>query len=54
MRCQREIQRIPTSIMAKTLKQFEGSSAQAVAKNRHPGWPALLHLVDQKDPTWKL
>ena len=40
--------------MAKTLEQFEGGSAQAGAKNRHPEWPALLRLVDQKDPTWKL
>ena len=49
-----KLQRIPPSIMAKTLEQFEGGSAQAGAKNRHPEWPALLRLVDQKDPTWKL
>ena len=48
-----KLQRIPPSIMAKTLEQFEGGSAQAGAKNRHPEWPALLRLVDQKDPTWK-
>ena len=49
-----KLQRIPPGIMAKTREQFEGGSAQAGAKKRHPEWPALLRLVDQKDPTWKL
>ena len=40
--------------MARTREQFEEGYAQAGAKNRHPEWPALLRLVDQKDPAWKL
>ena len=49
-----KLQRIPPAIMARTREQFEGGYAQAGAKNRHPEWPALLRLVDQKDPAWKL
>lgn len=44
---------IPDAVMAKTREQFEGGSAQAGAKLRHPEWPALLRLIDQKDPNWK-
>jgi hypothetical protein len=40
--------------MRKTRHQFEGGEAQANAKVRHPEWPALIRLIDQKDPTWKL
>lgn len=45
---------IPEHIMVHTRAQFEGGAAQANAKVRHPEWPALIRLVDQKDPTWKL
>lgn len=44
---------IPESIMMKTREQFEGGEAQAGAKERHPEWPALLRLIDRKDPSWK-
>ena len=50
----RKLQRIPPVIMARTREQFEVGFAQAGTKNRHPEWPALLRLIDQKDPTWKL
>jgi len=39
--------------MAKTCGQFEGGSAQAGAKVRHPEWPALHRMIDQIDPDWK-
>lgn len=45
--------RIDPDVMAKTREQFEGGSAQAGAKERHPEWPALLRLIDRRDPTWK-
>ncbi|MGA1206839.1 MAG: class II aldolase/adducin family protein [Litorivicinaceae bacterium] len=44
---------IDPDVMAKTREQFEGGSAQAGAKERHPEWPALLRLIDRRDPTWK-
>lgn len=44
---------IPAEVMAKTREQFEGGTAQANALVRHPEWPALVRLIDQKDPTWK-
>ncbi|MGA1598983.1 MAG: class II aldolase/adducin family protein [bacterium] len=49
-----QLNRIPAPVMAKTREQFEGGSAQAGAKVRHPEWPALVRQMDQKDPTWKL
>jgi ribulose-5-phosphate 4-epimerase/fuculose-1-phosphate aldolase len=45
---------IDEDVMAKTREQFEGGTAQAGAKVRHPEWPALLRLIDQKSPDWKL
>ena len=45
---------IDEAVMVHTRDQFEGGSAQAGAKVRHPEWPALIRLIDQKDPTWKL
>lgn len=48
------LKRIPETVMAKTREQFEGGDAQAGAKVRHPEWPALLRLIDRKDPSWKL
>ena len=45
---------IDDSVMAKTREQFEGGEAQAGAIVRHPEWPALLRLIDQKNPDWKL
>ena len=44
---------IPAEVMVKTREQFEGGSAQADAKIRHPEWPALVRLIDAKDPGWK-
>ena len=44
---------ISPAVMAKTREQFEGGEAQAGAKVRHPEWPALLSMIDQKDPSWK-
>jgi len=44
---------IPEAVMAKTREQFEGGAAQANALIPHPEWPALLRLIDAKDPTWK-
>jgi ribulose-5-phosphate 4-epimerase/fuculose-1-phosphate aldolase len=48
-----ELNPIPPAVMAKTREQFEGGSAQGGAKVRHPEWPALLRLLDRKDPSWK-
>lgn len=45
---------IDPEVMIKTREQFEGGSAQAGAKERHPEWPALLRQIDRIDPTWKL
>lgn len=44
---------IPDDVMVRTRTQFEGGSAQAGAKVRHPEWPALVRLIDRKDPSWK-
>jgi len=44
---------IPEDIMVKCREQFEGGSAQANALVRHPEWPALLRMIDKKDPSWK-
>lgn len=44
---------IRKEIMMKTREQFEGGAAQAGAKVRHPEWPALVRLIDRKDPSWK-
>lgn len=45
---------IEESVMRSTREQFEGGSAQAGAKVRHPEWPALVRLIDRIDPSWKL
>ena len=45
---------IDEGVMARTREQFEGGTAQAGAKVRHPEWPALLRMIDKKDPDWKL
>jgi len=45
---------IDEAVMTKTREQFEGGKAQAGAKVRHPEWPALLRLIDQQSPDWKL
>ena len=45
---------IDEAVMRHTRDQFEGGSAQAGAKVRHPEMPALWRLIDQQDPTWKL
>ena len=45
---------IDDEVMVKTREQFEGGEAQAGARVRHPEWPALLRLIDQKNPDWKL
>lgn len=44
---------IDEAVMAKTREQFEGGSAQAGARERHPEWPALIRLIDRIDPAWK-
>ncbi|MEP0945113.1 MAG: class II aldolase/adducin family protein [Rhizobiaceae bacterium] len=44
---------IPVSAMQNCRTQFEGGLAQAGAKLRHPEWPALIQLIDAKDPSWK-
>ncbi|WP_221801859.1 class II aldolase/adducin family protein [Oceanobacter mangrovi] len=49
-----QLNRIPNEVMTKTRQQFEGGEAQANASVRHPEWPALLRLIDRKDPGWKL
>ena len=49
-----KLRRVPPGIMARTREQFERNSAQAGAKKRHREWHALLRLIEQKDPTWKL
>jgi ribulose-5-phosphate 4-epimerase/fuculose-1-phosphate aldolase len=48
-----ELNRIPAAVMARTREQFEGGSAQGGAHVRHPEWPALLRLLDKRDPSWK-
>jgi len=45
---------IDAKVMAKTREQFEEGEAQAGARVRHPEWPALLRLIDQESPDWKL
>jgi hypothetical protein len=45
---------IDDAVMIHTRDQFEGGSAQAGAQVRHPEWPALMRLIDAKDPSWKL
>ena len=44
---------IAKEAMERTREQFEGGSAQANAKTRHPEWPALMRLIDAKDSSWK-
>ena len=47
------LQRISEAVMRHTREQFEGGSAQANAQTRHPEWPALMRMIDAKDPSWK-
>ncbi len=49
-----KLNRIPEAVMTHTRDQFEGGAAQAGAQVRHPEWPALIRLIDAKDPDWKL
>lgn len=44
---------IPEPAMINCREQFEGGSAQAGAKQRHPEWPALIRLIDAEDPSWR-
>jgi ribulose-5-phosphate 4-epimerase/fuculose-1-phosphate aldolase len=44
---------IGEGVMRRTRDQFEGGSAQAGARVRHPEWPALLRLIDTVNPDWK-
>ncbi len=44
---------IPEAIMVNCQQQFEGGSAQAGAKQRHPEWPALIRKVEALEPGWK-
>ncbi len=44
---------ISVEAMRKTREQFEGGSAQANAKQRHPEWSAWMRMIDSKDPSWK-
>lgn len=44
---------ITADVMVHTRDQFEGGAAQAGAKVRHPEWPALMRLIDAKNPDWK-
>ncbi len=48
-----DLKPIPVAVMAKTREQFEGGTAQANAHVRHPEWPALVRMIDRKDPSWK-
>ncbi|MGB1255776.1 MAG: class II aldolase/adducin family protein [Thiolinea sp.] len=44
---------INEAVVMHTRDQFEGGAAQAGAQVRHPEWPALMRLIDAKDPNWK-
>jgi len=48
-----EINVIPEEVLKHTREQFEGGSAQAGAKVRHPEWPAFWRLLDKVDDSWK-
>ena len=48
-----KLQTIDNDVLIHTREQFEGGAAQGGAKVRHPEWPALVRLIDQKDPSWK-
>jgi len=48
-----DLRPIDEAVMAKTREQFEGGTAQAGARVRHPEWPALIRLIDRIDPAWK-
>ena len=48
-----EINLIPEEVLKHTREQFEGGSAQAGAKVRHPEWPAFWRLLDKVDDSWK-
>ena len=48
-----EISTIPKEVLIHTREQFEGGSAQAGAKVRHPEWPAFWRMLDKIDKTWK-
>ena len=44
-----EMSIISDNILKHTREQFEGGSAQAGAKVRHPEWPAFWRLLDKLD-----
>ena len=48
-----EMNIISDNILKHTREQFEGGSAQAGAKVRHPEWPAFWRLLDSLDEKWK-
>jgi len=48
-----QISTIPKEVLIHTREQFEGGSAQAGAKVRHPEWPAFWRILDKIDETWK-
>lgn len=48
-----DLRPIPDAVMARTREQFEGGAASAKALVRHPEWPALVRLMDCRDPSWK-
>ena len=48
-----EMSIISDNILKHTREQFEGGSAQAGAKVRHPEWPAFWRLLDTLDEKWK-
>jgi len=49
-----KLHHIEEEVIIHTREQFEGGAAQGGAKVRHPEWPALVRLIDRKDPNWKL
>jgi ribulose-5-phosphate 4-epimerase/fuculose-1-phosphate aldolase len=48
-----QIKQPSVQAMERTREQFEGGSAQANAKVRHPEWSAWMRLIDGIDPSWK-
>ena len=48
-----QISTIPKEVLIHTREQFEGGSAQAGAKVRHPEWPAFWRMLDKIDETRK-
>jgi ribulose-5-phosphate 4-epimerase/fuculose-1-phosphate aldolase len=48
-----QVKRPSVQAMERTREQFEGGSAQANAKVRHPECSAWMRLIDGIDPSWK-